>query len=320
MSMLQPSSAYFRYIALTLYWVEFSVVFLVLLIELRTFYYSVYHAKTYASPSTPKSQESDKSKQSLSEISQNISPAKLIFILPILSYLFYVLTGICGGFSLLGVDTCGWFVRSGPNFYYLAKMFMYLVFTYRLYIVYSDSAFAYNNKVLLIVAIIIILYTFGIISANGMTLDVQKLYNVNQQRLCIAFANPLVLFMTILMDAIISVLCCYLFIRPLLILKKVNDNDDATNKHSQAMYHVILKYLILTFITVITTFLILILMVLLEFTALLTVDIIINSGCILLFNKFYDYYYKIICCAAIQICNKLCQSSKKRNGVNMMVL
>eukprot|EP01084_Bolivina_argentea_P175984 304620_1 len=289
MSMLQPSSAYFRYIALTLYWVEFSVVFLVLLIELRTFYYSVYHAKTYASPSTPKSQESDKSKQSLSEISQ-------------------------------GVDTCGWFVRSGPNFYYLAKMFMYLVFTYRLYIVYSDSAFAYNNKVLLIVAIIIILYTFGIISANGMTLDVQKLYNVNQQRLCIAFANPLVLFMTILMDAIISVLCCYLFIRPLLILKKVNDNDDATNKHSQAMYHVILKYLILTFITVITTFLILILMVLLEFTALLTVDIIINSGCILLFNKFYDYYYKIICCAAIQICNKLCQSSKKRNGVNMMVL
>eukprot|EP01084_Bolivina_argentea_P300725 518626_1 len=341
MSLLDPSSPHFRYIPLSLYSTEIFIVLIILCIELKTFYYSVFHqqqlemtiqSSKHSSVTTPHpgptsdiesppicsdssiAPESPRSQTATSRTSptspksssnKSSSDSQLVFILPMLSYILFIGAALCGNLSVLGIKGCEITGRAGPSCYFIAKMFMYLVFIYRLYIVYSDSAFAYNNKILLILLLFVVIYTIFIVIINLLTLEIGISYELNNGRVCNAYGAPAVLMTTAFFDTMISALCCYLFIKPLMIL-----NNHEINKHSTRMYKMILKYVVLTFVAVTTTFLLLGLMTMSKISSLLAIDIVINCICIALFNKYYHYYYKGICCGAIKLCNTVCTRKK----------
>ena len=94
---------------------------------------------------------------------------------------------------------------------------MYQVFIYRLYYIYSDSSFAYNVKILFILFIITIIHTLCLVIINIFTLKFNVDTNINNQTVCTVKGNSFLILVTIVFDMILSSLCCYLFIRPLLI-------------------------------------------------------------------------------------------------------
>eukprot|EP01084_Bolivina_argentea_P105237 188398_1 len=210
-----------------MYIIETIIVFIILLIELKTFYYSTAHhniitnmSKSNASsdqlpssPSSVKSSHSTSSQKPNASTSSGAPVKKYTFILPILAYAFYVIAGICGVCTILGIQPCVVFGTAGPTTYILAKMFMYFVFIYRIYIVYSNSAFAYNNKWLLLFLIIVLTYSIMIIFVNALTLNISKYINANNRVVCTATGTKFVGAIGALSDTIISGLCCYLFIK-----------------------------------------------------------------------------------------------------------
>eukprot|EP01084_Bolivina_argentea_P175985 304623_1 len=251
--------------------------------------------------------------------SSNIAPKprKLLLLMPLCSYLLFSITGIVSmiyTLNLIFFEGCKYGGIIASIFYALGKTMMYFVFIYRIYNIYCDSTFAYNTKILFTMVIIIIIWTLINIIVNTMTVHEFK-DEINGSVFCGVNILLPVAGSSALLDMIINFLCCYLFTKPLLKLTHME-----VDGHSSALKSVIVKFTILTFTAVISTVLLSVMVGITKLSTFGAVDVIINCFCIMFFNKQYHHYYKIICCGAIQICNKLCQSSKKRNGVNMMVL
>ena len=240
-----------------------------------------------------------KHNRSASKASDAEHLSKLVFILPILSYFFYTLTLLLGPLGILNLISCNIIAYLGPPFWIFSKMWMYLVFIYRLFLVYGQSIFKYNVKILIIMTITTIIYTFGAITLKILTVEPLLVYGINNQIICTRidkffFANVI----GAIFDIIINTLCCYLFIRPLLKLKKFPVDDEDIIEIS----NIILKYVILSFIATLSTVLILIIMAVSKISVFVTVDIVINCICIMLFNKVHHYHYQRLCCGMIRVC------------------
>eukprot|EP01084_Bolivina_argentea_P095599 171848_1 len=308
------TGAQYRYFASTIYIAQIIIVFFIFLCELRSFYRAtrkqdikpVGSSSPRSDPNVPTTPTSLTPTASITPTTPTTptvkqkEPAKWRFILPIFCYCLYILTGTCGVLTVLGVHPCGVYAMIGPSLYITAKMFMYLIFVYRLHAVYTQSAFEYSTRVLWVLFVVIILITILNIVLNLFTLHLHVTYDENGNKTCFVTAAIYIYGITIIFDLIISTLCCYLFIKPLLHLNK---NNKAGSQHLRM---VLIKMLVLTFVAVFTTFLFIGGMGVTRLMALIGIDTSINAICIMFFNKAYDHYFRIICCAPITICNNIC--------------
>eukprot|EP01084_Bolivina_argentea_P309435 535233_1 len=290
------------------------IVFCMLIIEIRVFCRRFYPATPRAptielrqiSAHTPsntyekrdsnsiKKQETMSKEPSYSAEERKKVTTKLVYIMSMISYFFYIIFGFLSVFfklNLIIFSGCKYGEYMGVIFT-LGKLFMYFVFIWRLYIVYTDSTFAYNTAILTIMIIIIILWGFGNAILNVFTTKSVILISEKRIYCTIDMYMPMV-GSTVLYDLITCSICCYLFIRPLLWMIKNNQNNET-------MYTLIVKYTILTFVAVISTFIIFIAVGVTDLAGLVAIDVTINSFCIFLFNNKYNNFYNCICCGAIK--------------------
>eukprot|EP01084_Bolivina_argentea_P309436 535234_1 len=278
-------------------WASMSVIVLcMLIVEIRTFYRQFYQAPSRNIELHQMKSHSDSSLKKVESLTEEHKKKKkkLVYILPIISYLFYIIFGFLSVFfklNLIIFSGCKYGEYMGVIFT-LGKLFMYFVFIWRLYIVYTDSTFAYNTAILTIMIIIIILWGFGNAILNVFTTKSVILISEKRIYCTIDMYMPMV-GSTVLYDLITCSICCYLFIRPLLWMIKNNQNNET-------MYTLIVKYTILTFVAVISTFIIFIAVGVTDLAGLVAIDVTINSFCIFLFNNKYNNFYNCICCGAIK--------------------
>eukprot|EP01083_Nonionella_stella_P072226 194561_1 len=302
---------YFKYIMVSMWFIEAIVIFIILLAELRTYYKLTSHIETIENVSVTANDGATKSDSntgtsvsSSSTSPPQIVPPKLVFMLTILPYIFYIITGIVGVAGASGVASCDIFVHSAPIAYTMGKGFMYIFYIYRLHIVYSESTFAYNNRVLVVLFVVVVInaifqIAYGLVTAGESPgTNVMIYHYANGERLCRVKVAKINLVTTATLDVLIASFCTYLFIRPLLILNR----DNSTNN---AAIRIVLKYSLLTFIMCSSTVLLLGCIEIMRITTLVTIDIVINCICIMFFSDRYEYQYKMICCAAISMWHRL---------------
>eukprot|EP01083_Nonionella_stella_P319149 1169858_1 len=140
MSTDQYEHLYFKYIFLSMWIAQAIVLFIILLIELRTFY-----QLPHPDPLTT-SQRKKKSRRTR------------VLIFTIVSYTFYLINAVSGAINVAGVPLCTVFNHISPPAYNSAKCFMYFVYIYRLHIVYSKSRFAYKKRLLLALCSAVVIY------------------------------------------------------------------------------------------------------------------------------------------------------------------
>eukprot|EP01083_Nonionella_stella_P175004 608118_1 len=310
---------YFKYILISMWTVEVIVIFIVLLIELRTYHNLLYrvHLKALTLQNLPTKSVSNSKKSassraplpsssSSSSLDEPKPPSKLMFILTILSYACYVIVGISAVVGLLGFPSCGIAIHTCPIAYVLAKCFMYFVYIYRLHLVYSASQFAYNKNLLLVLCVCVAMNAIFQVTFYALICESYvKIYHYpNGERLCSVKVPKINLISTAALDLLIASFCTYLFIRPLLKLNQFQSEDKPNNSFTK-LFEVGQKYSLLALVSVSSTVLILAVIRISKHTSLIIIDIIINSICMMFFSKQYDYHYKIICCGAIAVWRRL---------------
>ena len=308
-----------RYAIITMWSLKTLVVLIILLIEVRTMYRVTRPKKkrrqsTTSNATSLQMTETHSQSKCTANTQQNAdheeppehqiisSPKrKLLLILPIITYALYALAGLFGVFLVNGVKECKIFSYAGPMFYAVGKCFMYFVYIYRIYIVYSDSVFEYSTKILTILFVFVIIYTIGQIIVFIFTGEHSEFDYPNGDRFCAAYISTANAIGVIIVDMFISVLCTYLFIRPLMLLARINVDNERTN----ALFETVSKFVILTSVSVLTTFFIFGAVVIVGITSLISIDVIINCVCLMFFNQCYDDLFKRVCCGSIRICHSL---------------
>eukprot|EP01084_Bolivina_argentea_P003663 6888_1 len=312
--------------SLVLWIISLISIITILLVEIKTFCFDLYISKieTKISQMQPDDKSPDPSaspsvNEHTSEQFTSTSNWQFIFLtfmLPLLAYLFSIFACINAilSFSNIGVaNGCHQIGIFGITYYGTAKMFLYLVFVYRLFVVYSNSAFAYNNKILSVMIVMIVLCCLTVMIIGSITLHA-IVYNTTINGLNIKGCKFLysfsVLVTSAFIDIIISSMCCYLFIRPLLsLMKHTNERDNETKD----IYNVVLKCTILTFVATTSTIFLLIIIGITKRAALTSIDYSINCICVMLFNKKYNKYFNVLCCGAIKICSKVSGKYEETN-------
>eukprot|EP00483_Globobulimina_turgida_P006297 UN06307 len=149
-----------------------------------------------------------------------------------------------------------------------AKLLMYFVFIWRLYIVYTDSMFAYNTCIIIAMTIMIILWIYANAFFNVYTTKNDVLISNGNTYCTIMMYFPMVVS-TVFCDMIVCFLLCYLFIRPLLKL-----NDMNNNQNKMTMTGLIVKYTLLTFVAVVSTFITFIAVGMTGLAGLVAIDVV----------------------------------------------
>eukprot|EP01083_Nonionella_stella_P235568 828195_1 len=274
MSTDQYEHLYFKYIFLSMWIILVIVLFIILFIELRT--------------------HIDQLKKS--------SRHRVVILFTLMSYTFYLIEGVSGALAVYGVRSCTVFNHTAPIAYTFAKCFMYFVYIYRVHIVYSKSRFAYSKCLLLALFSGVVMNTifqtiFYLFTAESRSV-VTIYHYANGEKLCRTALPTINLVSTAVLDLIIASLSTYLFIRPLLKLKQFQARNNPTRTNT-ILFNMARKYSLLAFLSVSSTVLILGCIQMSKIASLITIDIVINSVCMMFFNKQYDDHYKIVCCAAI---------------------
>eukprot|EP01083_Nonionella_stella_P044169 119036_1 len=303
---------YFKYIVLSMWIIQTIIIIIILLIELRTFYLSMHietiteipdESSPQSGPSSPTGSPQP-NKQTMASPTSKKGKPKWIFLIPLVSYSFYIMTGISGCIAISGMKWCEIGTNGGAITYCVGKMFMYIVYIYRIDAVYSGSVFEYNKKRLFIMAIFVVIYSLAQIVSYPFLMETKIYYLENHERYCASNISKATLVLVMVLDLFISILCTYLFVRPLLILGKNTEIEKQKNNGCK-LYSLGLKYVILTTVAVISTVFIFAAIAILSFSSLVVIDIIINCVCMLFFNVAYHHYYTIICCGPRIVCNKV---------------
>lgn len=126
--------------------------------------------------------------------------------------------GLIDDFELTDVPCLTW-TRLGSTAWLISKCILYCLLILRLHTIYKETVYAYNPKLLLIVAIIIIMESLTMTVLIPATTTVSISYH-NGIRICDGHIYILYLGIVVLVDFIVSILCLYLFLYPLNILLK----------------------------------------------------------------------------------------------------
>eukprot|EP01084_Bolivina_argentea_P173864 301176_1 len=259
------------------------------------------------------------SSPSIQNTTSNISGKKIhylqpTYLFPLLSYLFYLITSITGFVSMFHSHDhhyiCHWTIIIGTMSYPLGKMWMYLVFIYRLYIVYIDSIFEYNRKLIIGMMSAVVFYSLTLAIVNTLTVSDITAHMGNNLFLCEPKFQIFIVEAVVVFDVITNGICCYLFIRPLLLLSKKNENDLGM----VGIFNTALKCIILTLVAVTSTVIMMTFVEISGLVAFVTIDVSINCIVIMLFNKEYNKQYKRMCSRFIKLgvkCFKYRQTKDK---------
>eukprot|EP01084_Bolivina_argentea_P023430 43697_1 len=255
---------------------------------------------------------------SIQQTISNISGTKTYYlkpnyIFPLLSYLFYVglsITGLMSGFST-DENICYWSIVFGTICYSLGKMWMYLVFIYRLHIAFMDSCYEYSWTLISGMMVCVIVYSISLMIINTLTLSTQIIHIAQNISICTSKLQFGIVEAAVCFDFIANAICCYLFTRPLILLSKLTKQNN-NGGQTTGIYTVALKCIILTFTAVASTVIILAFVAVSGLTSFVTIDICINCVVIMLFKQEYSKEYKIICCGFIKLCSMWFHKKEKK--------
>eukprot|EP01084_Bolivina_argentea_P068649 124948_1 len=244
--------------------------------------------------------------------------SRLVQILPILSYLCFFLE--CVSILLYYIKqtevACATGLICGIVCYISAKMFMSLVFIYRVKTVYSDSMFEVNRNVIYFMICFCISYSLVVMVWSPLSLNMiilpanilngdPDLFDFNHT-FCLIANDATSINMTFgALDFFTNTISFFLFIRPLItlikIVKKIGSDD-----HKKKIFSVVQRSMILTFIATVSTVIALGIVAFTLIIGLSAIDIIVNCFCIMFCNEEYESYYKNMCCGAIKLFSKCC--------------
>ena len=204
-------------------------------------------------------------------------------------------------------------VRIATLSYILSKMFMYLSFIIRLFMVYNNPIYTHfcNLNILKIISLLMIIWGLIIII---LALITSKPYTEHgNHHDYIAYCNPnfnqIAVFLVGLYDFVFSIGTMIAFINPLTKVVRSMLNQDITIEQRDKLDQLIdigKRYVILTCIASLST--IILLIVLSQGLAPLAPwDYITNMICMILMTKYYNdrTFYQRLCCLAIK-CTDWC--------------
>eukprot|EP01083_Nonionella_stella_P010339 29457_1 len=281
-------SIYYDYTKTTIWWMGTIIVFIILLIELKTALFVI--------KNTPKRKVR-------------------VLMLPILSYLFYFSAGVCALCEIHDIIPCALTSIAGNILYGMGKIHMYFVFIYRLYIIYSTPCLAYDTKILFIMVICIIVFGLTLITVSVATIS-SKIIVINAKHsFCITVLSFVIVACTAANDLITICLCSYLFIRPLLFIARQGNqmNNNNTKIYDIDTLRIVSKYCTLSVVSVLSTVIVFAVIGTLNVTGIIMIDVVINCICMMLFNQQYDALYIKLCCGAICVVSKIVNQHQNRN-------
>lgn len=195
------------------------------------------------------------------------------------------------------------------------KYALYIVLVLRLKIAYGDindnynnstnnpvivSKYTYNISYILINMYIIIVLIISIGTALDITFDNKCGFKVTQSKILL-FVVPL----SALNEVIIQILLLFAFIKPLFVEhnKFKSGNNNNKNSNNKDIQNIIVKYGILTSITVITSF-IGVACILVGIRVGFVVDSCFNCLALILMSSIHSQFYSKICCCFHNPCLK----------------
>ena len=235
------------------------------------------------------------------------------------SILFYSISSLVGFSSVWGWG-CQWIFFFSLSSWEIAKGLMYIVFIIRLYTAYDESIeYRYPPLCLSIFGVIVaaISLTLTILAMIYAKVNPYVKY-AHLKKTCGAFFEPELTSAIMLFDMLMILICVILFLYPLVrILMKVKEESEIDvgkmNKEKYSLFmkriiHLGLKYLIVSVVAAITSFISLICIMLYAETTFVAWDQVVNSICIMLMLPYYSdgKFYNKLCCPCHTLCHVCC--------------
>lgn len=215
-------------------------------------------------------------------------------LMTISTLLFFIGHGIIDTLDFYGIFhgilSCTVVRVSAAMLWHNGKTSMYFIFYSRLQLAFSDTYFEYSSKTMN--SLLLLIWSLWLTFMIGDILEVHG-KDVYHEQYDIHWCQQLVprwgCIAVPVFDGFISLLCLYLFIAPLCkIMEYCNHFDEQS-------VSVIIKYTWLTFVCIITTTIVLILIIFKSWGILFTFDVIINSVSVMMMTKDYHKYYAFLC-------------------------
>ena len=231
--------------------------------------------------------------------------------------------------------------------YFLAKHYLYQLFVIRLYTIYNHSSFRYPIKLLATISIVAFIACVAWIVWACLKLEIED-QSVNGYG-CIIYSPPLFNESGAFLDLIISCVCLYLFLKPLLALIKAQKQVEMKMREMQdppstsptsgkqdcessqstkaaadgdgdiddsiQMYFAAEKYTLLSVIGIMSSFFILVIVGIFGGSAFIIIDGVINCAVVGLMNERYNDLYTRTCgpCRKCQsVCIQCCCCCRKK--------
>ena len=195
--------------------------------------------------------------------------------------------------------------------YLFGKMFMYLAFIVRLYILYDSPIFHYNLFILKIIFILAIVFGTALCILLSLTSEPTTEYGHKHIAFCRADIKPFVAALTGIYDIMFSICTMVAFIVPLrrIIKSTLQSNISEQQKHELTpLIEAGIKYSILTIVASLSTFLFMVTAGLgLDKAPAMPTDFIINMICMVLMTPYYNKskIFEKLCCGIIK-CSQCC--------------
>eukprot|EP01083_Nonionella_stella_P005670 16374_1 len=202
--------------------------------------------------------------------------------------------------------SCDTIVFSLVWIYHLSKSFFYCVFITRLQVAFRASSFKYSTCTIVSLYVFVVIYTiFVCIGTSFLIFGVWLHTPVAWCHIHThdTTASSIAIAVWIVMDVVISVILCGLFMRP--IKRVLQLSDDQPNSRFAALY---IKYGLLTYISIILNLVSLLFYLFDHLTIMIEITAAVNSICIILMYARYQSIFNYFC-GCIVVC---CMRKKKR--------
>ena len=195
------------------------------------------------------------------------------------------------------------------------KNVIYFIFVIRIKVAFHDSIYQYKSHVINALFIIIGIWWIYTIYGDSQDMYGQWIYNeIDDGYWCETHVAVYGIYLTFIMDTIISSFTLYLFVRPLYLLLKESEST-----HNDMLLNCVIRYTLLTFITITSTASLLVIGVVVGLGELILFDSVINVFCLLLMTTNYDKYYRIFCKSCHRVIFKCANRPQKKlqNHISM---
>lgn len=188
--------------------------------------------------------------------------------------------------------SCGILISGDTLSYHLAKVCMYFIIISRIEISFKNSIYARNKYV--IKGLLVFLLIFMIACIIGDFTDIYGEWEYNNE-LDVYYCNGYFalwgLWTTAVIDVCLSIICLYLFVKPLRSL--INNAREQGNEGQ--LVNLTKRVTVLSTIAMMTTNVALVFIIFSGFSSVVAVDSVVNSLCVILMNKMHHKLYYRLC-------------------------